>query len=194
MDEVTIACIVEGHGDARAVPVLLRRIADELSVWRRSFPPPQRVNKSELVRPGVLENTVQAAAHRVPGAGGILVLLDADDDLPCELGPQLRERARIARPDKNVAVVLANKEFEAWFLASAASLAGHRNLPPRLEPPSDPETIRGAKQRLSRMTGQPYKETVDQAALASIFDMKTARQNSPSFDKFRREVERLLGR
>jgi hypothetical protein len=42
------------------------------------------------------------------------------------------------------------------------------------------------------MTGPPYKETLDQAALAAVFDLKDSRQNSPSFDKFCREVERLL--
>lgn len=34
---------------------------------------------------------------------------------------------------------------------------------------------------------------VDQAPLASLFDMKAARENSLSFDKFYRDVTWLLG-
>ena len=41
-------------------------------------------------------------------------------------------------------------------------------------------------------TERPNKETVDQAPLASIFDLKAARENSPSFDKSYRDVTRLL--
>jgi hypothetical protein len=40
--------------------------------------------------------------------------------------------------------------------------------------------------------GRPYKETVDQAALASAFDIVQARKCSPSFDKFCRDLEVLL--
>ncbi len=193
MDEVTIACIVEGDGEVRAVPALLRRIAAELSVWRLNIPTPYRMARTKLVVPGNLENAVQAWAHHVRGGGGVLVLIDADDDCPASLGPDMRDRAQAARPDKKVAVVLANREFEAWFLASAPSLAGCRNLPDPLVAPPDPEGIRGAKEWLSaRMVGHPYKTTADQPALAAVFDMKAARRNSPSFDKFWREVERLM--
>lgn len=193
MDEVTILCIVEGHGEVRALPELLRRIGRELSIWHLKVPMPQRVNKSRLLLPGILENTVQAVAHRVAGPGGILVLLDADDDCPHDVGPVLQGRAQAARPDLRIAVVLANKEFEAWFLAAAASLAGRRNLPQQLEPPTGPDQIRDAKGWLSgRMVGQSYRETVDQPALASIFDLEMARKNSRSFDKLRREAERLM--
>jgi hypothetical protein len=194
MDEISIGCIVEGHGETRALPELLRRIAADLSIWHLAVPPPQRVTKAKLLLPGVLENAVQAMALRVPGAG-VLVLLDADDDCPATLGPEPARRARAARPDRKVSVVLAKMEFEAWFLAAAASLSGRRGLPEALMPPTDPECVRGAKEWLDyRMTGQSYRETVDQAALAAVFDLAAARQNSPSFDKFCREARRLLER
>jgi hypothetical protein len=193
MEQVTIACIVEGHGETRAVPELLRRLAHELSVWDLWLPPPQRVHRMQLIAPGRLENLVQAMALRVPGAGGVLILLDADDDCPATLGPALLARARAARPDKAVAVVLANREFEAWFLAAAPSIAGRRGLKQSLATPRDPEDIRDAKGWLSHhMTGAPYRAAVDQVALAARFDIKAARENSASFDKFCREVERLL--
>lgn len=192
MDPVTIACVVEGHGETSATPTLVRRIAGELSIWQVNLPT-LRVTKTKLLRARVLEDQVQAAAAYVSGPGGILVLFDADDDCPAELGPTLQNRAQAARPDKRVAVVVANREFEAWFLAAAPSIAGQRRLSETLAIPPDPEGVRGAKEWLSHhMTGASYKETLDQAALAAMFDIKISRQNSPSFDKFCREVERLL--
>jgi hypothetical protein len=85
-------------------------------------------------------------------------------------------------------------EFENWYLASATSLAGRRDFPVNLTGPADAEAVRGAKEWLTRQRpdGRPYKETVDQAALASIFDIRMARVNSDSFDKFCREVEMLF--
>jgi len=125
VETVTIACIVEGHGEVQALPVLLRRIVAEIdpgtNLW---MPPPYRINRSKLARPGMLEDVVQTQGDRVKGAGGVLVLVDADKDCPADLGPSLLRRAQASRSDRKVAVVLANREFEAWFLAPAMSLAG----------------------------------------------------------------------
>jgi hypothetical protein len=93
------------------------------------------------------------------------VLLDADDDCPAELGSSLLARARSARPDKPVAEVLPKQEFEAWFLAAAASLGGRCGLPDGLTTPDDPEGIRDAKGWLTerRIDSLRYSPTADQA-------------------------------
>jgi hypothetical protein len=193
-ERVTIACVIEGHGEVRALPKLLHRIAQERAVWNLNVPEPFRRNRGSIVAPGGIEKAVQAMAHRVESVGGVLVLIDADDDCPAELGPSLVHRARQARPDIAASVVLANREFEAWFLAAAPSLAGHCGLG-EAQAPADPEKIQGAKEWLTdrRTDGGKYSPTVDQAVLASRFDMKMSRVGSPSFDKFCREVEVLLG-
>ena len=79
-------------------------------------------------------------------------------------------------------------------LAALPSLAGKHGFPENLPPLDNPETPRDCKGRLAkaRKQGLPYKETVDQAPLASVFDMHMARGNSPSFDKFYRDVTWLL--
>jgi len=194
MRMVTIACIVEGHGEVQALPVLLRRAAAEVDPGiYLSVPPPYRVNRSGLLRPDILEEVARTQGDRVTGAGGVFLLIDADDDCPADLGPRLLARMVTARPDRRMAVVLANREFEGWFLAAVPSLAGHRELPEVLEPPQDPEAIRGAKEWLgTRRAGRSYRETSDQAAFTAVFDMKAAREKSPSFDKFWREAERLI--
>jgi hypothetical protein len=153
-----------------------------------------RIPRGKITVSGGIERAVSAAALRVTGRGGILVVLDADDDCPAHLGPDLLARARAMRADKRIAVVLANREFEAWFLAAAPSLAGLHGFPTEFARPAKPESPRDCKGLLTkaRPKGQPYKETVDQALLAAIFDMKMAREHSDSFDKFYRDVTWLL--
>jgi hypothetical protein len=192
--QVTIASIVEGDGERFALPKLLHRIAADHGVYNFHATEPWRTPRSRLIAAGGVEKAVDAVATRVRGPGGILVLLDADDDCPAQCGPELIARACDARKDMRVKVVRANREYEAWFLAAAASLAGQHGFPGDLQPPDNPERIRGCKEWLTRQRarGHPYKETVDQAPLSSSLDLRSARQNSPSFDKFYRDVTWLL--
>jgi hypothetical protein len=185
-----IGCIVEGHGEIEAVPILVRRITQEV------YPnlvvqliPPVRVPKSRLIKQRELERTVEFVARGVGQQGGILILLDSDDECPATLGPGLLARARQVRADLPIRVILAKREFEAWFLASAESLRGRRGLADNLESPPNPESIRGAKEWLTaRMSeGRRYVETLDQPALTASFDLQRARA-AASFDKLFRDV------
>ena len=189
-----IASIVEGHGECESVPILVRRIAQTLDpTLTPLIEPVLRVPASRLVKQGEIERTVEFAARKNSGQGGIFVLLDCDDGCPAAEGPELLTRATAARADMPVSVVLAKREYEAWFLAAAESLRGKRGLPADLTAPSNPEDIRGAKEWLSdRMVhGQSYSESADQPALTALFDMNAARRVD-SFDKCYREVVRLL--
>ena len=188
-----IVCIVEGHGESASVPILIRRIASRFDPGLAvDVPHPIRIPKSKLLKPGELEKAVRFAAMRAEAGGGILIILDSDDDCPAQLAPDLLARTRAARGDIPSAVVLPNKEFESWFLAAAQSLRGCRGLPKDLEPPPQPEAIRGAKEWLNqRVTTGAYSSNVDQASLTAVFDLEPARR-APSFDKCYREVIRLL--
>ena len=102
-------------------------------------------------------------------------------------------RAHAARADQHIRVVLAKREYEAWFLAAARSIAGQREIDKSTTPPSAPESIRGAKEWLSsRMpANRAYSPTRDQPALTAVFDIDAARA-APSFDKLWRDVTYLL--
>lgn len=189
-----IACIVEGHGEVEAVPILIRRIAAEVVPEHLvHVEKPLRVAASKLLKAGELETAIEFTARRVLPGGAVLVLLDCDDGCPAQEAPTLLQRAVAARPDLPISVVLAKCEFEAWFLAAAVSLRGCRGLPGDLEPPSEPEGIRAAKgwfdARMPRNRG--YAERLDQPALTARFDLDAAR-GAPSFDKLYRDVSSLL--
>lgn len=179
-----IVPIVEGHGDYEAVPVLLRRIvvAVGADVGR-----PIRHPKSKLVREDGLRRAVRLAAINSRRGDGILVLFDADEDCPASLGQQVRQWAASECADRRVAVVLAKREFEAWFLASAPSLVAAGKLPVGTHAPVDAEAVADPKGWLSDAMGRRYSETIDQPAFAAMFDLQAAR-GCPSFDKLAREV------
>lgn len=190
-----ITCIVEGHGEVEALPILLRRLRDRISPGLSlEIPKPIRKPRSSIVIKEELERYVELAARQVEETDGILVLIDADDDLGCVLGPELLKVATSMRPDRQHSVVVALREYEAWFLAAAVSLRGKRGLALDLEPPDDPESVRDAKGWLTRhnVEGRSYKETLDQPALTAVFDIDAALRTS-SFKKLYRDVVRLLG-
>jgi hypothetical protein len=189
---VALVPIVEGKAEVESVPILLRRIFTELKVYDVRIARPFRVKRNLVVKEGELERAVQQAIRDRENAGGVLVLLDADDDCPAQLGPSLHARCRqVTRLP--VAVVLASRELEGWFLGAKESLRGVRSIRQDATAPPNPETIRGAKERLTKnMHGRRYLEVDDQPALAEQIDFEMARQRCPSFEKFLRDVERLL--
>lgn len=184
--------VVEGHGEMTAVPVLIRRIVAAYSPETAvAVAKPIRVKRDLLLKEQGIENAVELAARQTSPEDGILVLIDADDaDCVATLAEELRSRARACRPDRHIRVVVANREFEAWFLASAPSLASRRGLPAVLDSPDNPEAIRDAKRWLSDRAarGQSYKPTIDQAAFAQLFDMDLAYARARSFRKFVQDV------
>lgn len=191
---VRIAALVEGDGEVFAVPALIRRIVQNIDptvdlVIPRAF----RHSSGSILRTGGLERAIDAVAELYP-AHSVLVLIDSDDSCPKDLGSELKARVSKSRPDLAVSVVLAHREYEAWFLAAAESLAGRRNLPPDLAPPANPEEVRDAKGWLSRQmtAASRYSPTQDQAALTSIFDLQLALSRSRSFRKLWKEIERVM--
>jgi len=190
---MNLACIVEGHGEREAAPILLRRIAAQIDPQLVvNITATLRVPKSRLLKAGGIERTVDLAARTLNGPGAVFVLLDGDEACPAELGPALLQRARQSRSDIPIAVVIAQCEFEAWFLTAITSLRDQRGLSNAAEPPLEPESIRDAKGWLTeRMTSGHYSETRDQPAFAAQFDLHLARR-ADSFDKCYRDLARLL--
>lgn len=170
----------------QSLPVLIRRLHPHLLVLR-----PIRIRRGRAEKEGEIERAVALAAMKLAGRGGILMLLDADEDCPAQLAPRLRRRARQARSDVPIHVVLAQTEFEAWFLAGLESLRGQRGIPSDAQFVGDPEAVRGAKERLSSFMGRSYREMRDQPAFTSSLDLHVARASSPSLDKLMRELDQL---
>lgn len=198
MKTLGIVPIVEGHGELEAVRILLTRTIQEL--LGGPYPvvlPPIRQSRSKLVaKPKELERAVSLGALKLReqsatfDRGLVLVLLDADEDLPCELAPRLLERTR--RDDVDTCCVLANPEYETWFVAAASSLSKYL-LVAGDDDVEDPETKRYKKAWIERrFVGSPYSPPIDQPRLTAAMDLAMCRAGSPSFDKLCRELELRL--
>lgn len=107
VEPVTIASVVEGHGEVRALPVLLRRMA--AAIAPESFlrlPQPHRVPKSKLVKSGALESAIGAwflaSAPSLAGSRRLPSDLAAPDDPEGIRGAKewLSEQMTPARPYK----------------------------------------------------------------------------------------------
>jgi hypothetical protein len=194
MRNVALVPIVEGHGEVKALPVLLHRIrnsiAEEVVL---------RVNDPIRVKAGQFLNSeehfdryVVLAAERAATLNGhVIILLDSEDFAPCVLGPDLLTRARAVRNDVNFIVALAYREFETWFIAAAVSLRGVSGLPNDLLPAPNPQGIRGAKEWLSQRLPNGYDEIIHQVEFARAFDFDAAR-SIHSFARLFKKLEKIL--
>lgn len=189
---MTIQPIVEGQGDESAVPILLRRLVEEARAWNVRIARPHRRRRNQLARKADLQNAVRVALL-TPDCAGILILFDADDDCPRECAPEYEAWAREAAGDVPCTVVMANREYEAWFLAGMEPLRGTARVRADADAHPEPERPRNAKGEMKgRMEGGRYLSIVDQAPLTASFDLAAAYRHCRSFRRLVRAFGLLL--
>lgn len=197
MVDLRIAPIVEGHGEAESMLLLLNRIWYEL-VGEGSLDVirPIRHPRSQLVKESGLRRAVQLAARKLstkarsvrPRHSLILILIDADQDCPVSIASELKRWADAEAPNHEIASVVAHVEYETWFVAAASSLKEYLSFGP--EEAKEPEAKRLGKAWVqSHFRIGRYSETADQPRLTAMMDLTLCRRGSPSFDKLCRELE-----
>jgi hypothetical protein len=186
--------VVEGHGDLSAVPELIRRVAHANSRYDVQVLPAQKRGDLPTIKPR-LERFLRVALQE--GASVLWVLdYDCDDctDVTRDLAALSAQAFAISMPQKAEFVFMV-KEFESLFLADhETTRAVFPDIPPTTDFPADPESVRGAKEWLSkaRPKGLAYKPTTDQAKLTSQLNFDRLRDRSPSFRRFEAAVLKLL--
>jgi hypothetical protein len=183
---INVTAIVEGDGEVIALPVLLRRLNEWLTpeVYV-DIGYPIRVRRDRFLnKDDEFRRHLSLAANKCGDEGWILILLDADDDCPVELGQEILHRAQGVAPHRKISVVLANREYEAWFIAAAESLQGNRGFIYDPAKAVDPERPRDAKGWIEAcMAHRSYGETTDQPAFSAQIDLQLAFNRSRSFRK-----------
>jgi hypothetical protein len=210
MPKYVIVPIVEGHGEVAAVPILLKswlRFRRYPNVEVDVNGPVRAAGKGALKVAHDRENELGIeyylgiALRRRPDA--ILVMLDADEDCPRKLAPELLARARTMVPaDYPIGVVVAKREYEAWFLAAFPSRCFRQSLmdqgfrPQRQSLPRgmDVEEVADCKVRIAGLIGLgKYEERVHQPALTRILPFTPGMsRRSRSFRKLQEELHELL--
>ncbi len=190
---LTLVPIVEGDGEVDAVPVLIRsilhRLLQRFDVEVRR--PKNAHGRGNLTRDGGIERFVKYAL-KGPAASGVLVLLDAEADVPCALACALRERIAALSPRIPTAVVCAQVQYESWFVDSIESLRGKCGIDPAAvwpnSPPPNPKTWLERHMPSIRA----YKETTDQVSLTSALDFSLLDCRSRSFRRLCHAIEELV--
>ena len=192
-----IVAIVEGDGEERAVPQLIRKILGRRRLRYDITVPRPIVAKGEGTFDKKVEQFLRYAIKA--GCDGILVLMDADDNCPYEKARNISLRASTMGLNVPTVIVYAKSEYETWFISS---LSGHTGdgiknrlgLDQSVNAPDNVEDIRGAKEWLrSRMpAGRRYSETSDQEQLTPHIDFDLTHRRSRSFRRLCHAVEELV--
>ncbi len=188
-----IQMIVEGEGDAAAFPILLERLVLDLGCYEAVGRSPFIESRTVITQEAKLKRAVQIVSDR-SDTRAIIVLFDSDGACASTHIPNMQAWAREAVPSLPCAVIMARREYEAWFVAAIESLRGKRRIREDAQYDRDPEGMLGAKGVIKRFMPQnkPYSETADQAALSAVFDLSQAYHGASSFRKLVKEVCRLL--
>jgi len=186
--------VVEGFGETAAFPALLGRVLRASSITDIELLPPVRKHRSELLSHDGLEKVVKWLRIYKGADGAIIILLDANSDLPCLVAPERKDWCEGPAAGVPVSYVMAKSEFETWFLGAIESLRGTRGIRGDAESPLEPESIRDAKLALTHLMekSRVYSPTADQEYLAARFDYEMARTRCPSLDKLLRDIEGII--
>lgn len=207
MNSFKIVPVVEGNGEERAVPIILNNWFKRRRFFNFTTPDlAVRAHQASLLcdydpaRERGIEHYLNLAMRGRPDA--ILVIFDADDECIARqgtqpyrpLGPELLQRARNHLPHVPVSVVVANREFEAWYLAAYRRLKsrGHFHRDVKFPPGFDVESPRDCKGQVSTFLRRKYSETADQKVMANHLGFGSYMSRySPSFKKLLKDLEWL---
>lgn len=187
--------IVEGHGDVQAVPELLRRLQFDYGLGAPAvqIARPIRWNRSYFNSELQVRRAVQLATAE-PDCVGILVVIDGDNDCPKTFAAQVAAWARLEACGIPCEVVMAHREYEAWFLPTVESLRGRSGIREDATSEANPELVRGAKEKLETKmhASRSYSETADQVALTCVADFRATYANCRSFRRLVSAFRSLL--
>lgn len=186
-----LTCVVEGHGELAAVPVLCSRILNSQGTSNWSVDEdPIRLPRSKLVdallrgNANELERALTMALSRKPNA--ILVLYDADDTCPVEWASEASKHIQHPVAKKvPVAFVMPKREFESWLLHSLSPLDLKKLK--ITDPELGPRDAKGMLQKLNPV----YKPSTHQVKEVRTMDIPRVRKQSRSFRKLFSALEQL---
>ncbi|HRI65517.1 MAG TPA: hypothetical protein PK156_14815 [Polyangium sp.] len=141
--------IVEGQGEVAAAGNLVQRLSLDLGLSLQWGTP---LREKQLHGASAIATICERLRAR-PDCTQALLLRDEDDGCPAKSGPEIAGWLRNAKLPFPTAIILAHREYEAWFLPCIHLMAGRalkdeRNIErpgvlPGTTYEGDPESIRG---------------------------------------------------
>jgi hypothetical protein len=177
-----VGIIVEGQGDVASIPLLLRNYLHTRHIYEDILGKPVPLKgKGSATKSGGIEGYAAAATSR-PGCKALLLVLDADEEKSCILGPEMA--ARISQVTRiPILVAVAERDYEDWLYSSAETL--------QIESLQFRNSKRGLKEIQSAMDVK-YRKSVWQSRLTARIDFKLTRARSSSFDRLLKRFDLLV--
>lgn len=191
-----IVPIIEGDGEVQAVPKLLSRLLKHKGLSGSWYIGNTiRVGSISKLKKDLRRFLELATLER--DCGAIVILLDLDDGCPRTESIALATEITKLNLPQPVAIILAHREYETWFLASIDTIAGNHDLLANLTYHGDVERRRGAKEWLSSHMNQVpkprrYRETFHQLEFTKLIDFDLAQQRSRSFRRLCHAIDELV--
>lgn len=186
--------IVEGTGDATAVPTLIRRIAHEHEIFDLEILTPHQRGDIPTIKPRLRDFLVAASFDEAP----LFWVLDYDCDGCTDVALDLQKFEALAKqivPHIAVRFALMVKEFETLFLVDETTTRRVlKHIPGDTIFPQNAESVRDAKGWLSKALpkGLSYKPTTHQERISAQVDLTLLRQQSPSYQRFEQALLDLI--
>lgn len=190
--------IVEGEGDAAALPVLVRKILSA-----------NALDHVQLTKPQISGDVRKAGKrfgdflrYALKNACPILWVLDCDDKseegvsgCPVQHVKKFQtafQSLQLHQPQP-LEFAFFVKEFESLFLAEQRALKSFYHLPDTLEIDIETTRRRNAKGEISKLLSKDrgYKESTDQAKIAARLDLAVCREVSRDYRHFEDAILRL---
>lgn len=189
--------IVEGEGDAVALPVLVRRILNEHGLHQIQLTRPQVSGGL----PKVVKRLGDFLGYGLKNDCPILWVLDCDDKVGGLVGCPVRHVQNLRSAIKDLGLhqrhsiefAFFSKEFESLFLAEQQALRDFYNLPASVNIDAAAAARRDAKGEISNLLGKArrYKESIDQAKIAARLNLATCRAVSRDYRHLETSLLRL---
>lgn len=181
-----ILLVLEGYGDVRAAPVLVRRVLGELhgiypstiETHRRGGLAHLRANDWAHFR----RFLSTAFTERMP----VLWMVDNDDGICARtLLQEMYKHAQSVGIRQRLAFCFWYREYETMFLYDPATVSKTLGIA-NLAVPERPDNLRASKELISRAmpSGYAYKETINQSQLSAVIDLELVKSRYKSFQHF----------
>lgn len=180
----SIGILLEGDGDAEAVPVLLRKIIElrqyfDMQIGARPIAVGDYIG---MMKAEKFLRFFRYAIFR-DDLDGVIIALDCDDHCALEVVTTTYNRIRdlAIKANKPVGIILFVREYETMFLVNLAHIASRSAIqidPDAVSQIGNPMALRDAKGYLSSaIKGGTYKPTRDQARITGSMDIQQCAQN-----------------
>lgn len=185
---IHIYLIVEGHGDEKAFPLLIRRVFSETLLRHDvGISPPFRLPKDRIMRKSFLERALTLADLKLnelvgsEDSGAIIITRDSDAECPVSISAEISRMLSDIHTNHPTYCAVCTQEFEAWFLQPTADFRSHRDCNPTFPVVDNPDLITSPKSHFERLFLQPgriYSETTDQPKFTSYIELHQPKSRS----------------